>query len=342
MRAMILSDTADVHDKPLVLQELPEPKPGPGEILIKVSACGVCRTDLHIVEGELPVHKQNVIPGHQVVGVVKETGHGVTRFKRGSRVGVAWLHHTCCNCGFCNRGDENLCLNAGFTGYDIDGGYAEYTVIHEDFAYELPDDFPDLKVAPLLCAGIIGYRTYKLSNIQPGGRLGIFGFGAAAHITIQIALYQGCEVYVFTRGESRRELAKTMGARWAGNSTDDPGVKLDSSMIFAPAGDLVPTALGLTERGGTVALGGIYMSPVPPMDYTKHLYHERVLRSVMNATRQDGKELLELAAKIPINSTITTFPLEETNEALIALKDGNINGAAVIQIAENFTPGATD
>jgi alcohol dehydrogenase, propanol-preferring len=334
MRAMVLEQPKDVHEKPLRLTEAPTPAPGPGEVLVRVRACGVCRTDLHIVEGELPIRAEGIIPGHQVVGTVEALGEGATRFSIGERLGLAWLHRTCCACRFCGRGDENLCERAAFTGYDANGGYAEFTTIHEDFAYRLPGDLPDSAAAPLLCAGIIGYRTLRLSGIQPGEKLGLWGFGAAAHITIQIAQHWGCRVYVFTRGESRRRLGLKMGAVWAGDADDDPGTKLDGSCVFAPAGPLVPRALELTQRGGAVALGGIYMSTIPEMDYTQHLYHERQLRSVMNATREDGRELLRLAVEIPIETKVTTFPLEETNEALMALKDGSIDGAAVIRVAE--------
>ncbi|MCK4873523.1 MAG: zinc-dependent alcohol dehydrogenase family protein [Phycisphaerales bacterium] len=329
---MTLSTPRPVHDRPLTLIDLPMPEPGEDEILVKVHVCGVCRTDLHQVEGELPMHRTPVVPGHQVVGTVEKLGPGASRFKLGDRVGMAWLHHTCRDCAYCHRGVENLCPTATFTGYDAHGGYAEYTKVHEDFAYRLPDGFDDLAAAPLLCAGIIGYRTLRLSGIKPGGRLGIYGFGAAAHIAIQVARHWGCEVYVFTRGKSRQQLGLDMGAVWAGTSTDAPPNKLDAAVVFAPAGPLVPDALGVLAPGGAVALGGIYMSEIPPMDYTRHLYHERVLRSVMNATRRDGEELLELAVTIPIKTKTTVFPLEETNDALIALMDGRIEGAAVIAV----------
>lgn len=334
MRAMILDKAMDVHERPLRPAAVNAPTPGPGEVVVRVEACAVCRTDLHIVEGELPLHRRGVIPGHQVVGQVEARGEGAQRFDIGARVGLAWLHHTCGGCRFCDRGAENLCERAAFTGYDAHGGYAEYTKVHEDFAYPIPERVAAIDVAPLLCAGIIGYRTLRLSGIRPGEKLGLWGFGAAAHITIQIAMHWGCRVYVFTRGDSRQRMACDMGAVWAGDASDEPGTKLDASCIFAPAGQLVPRALELTQRGGTVTLGGIHMSPIPQMDYTQHLYHERVLRSVMNATRRDGEELLRLAAEIPLESTVTTFPLEQTNEALSALKDGRIDGAAVIKVSD--------
>lgn len=333
MRAMILEHPRPVHSRPLRLVELPEPTPGPHDVVVKVHVCGVCRTDLHQVAGELPMHTAPIVPGHQVVGEVVACGDETTRLRIGDRVGMAWLHHTCCECGFCGRGLENLCRDATFTGYDAHGGYAEFTRIHEDFAYRIPDGFEDLDAAPLLCAGIIGYRTLRQSEVQPGQRLGLYGFGAAAHIAIQIARHCGCEVYCFTRGESRRELALQLGAAWAGASTDEPPHKLDAALIFAPAGPLVRDALRVMDRGGIVALGGIYMSDVPPLDYTEHLYHERQIRSVMNATRRDGEELLALAAEIPITTRTTRFPLERTNEAFIALEDGKIDGAAVIDVS---------
>jgi propanol-preferring alcohol dehydrogenase len=332
---MVLDKAKDVHDRPLRLADVEKPAAGPGEIVVRVQACGVCRTDLHIVEGELPQHRERVIPGHQIVGVVEARGENATRFNSGDRVGMAWLHHTCQGCRFCDRGEENLCERAAFTGYDVNGGYADYAKVHENFAYPIPGELAAVDVAPLLCAGIIGYRSLRLSNIQPGEKLGLWGFGAAAHIAIQIATHWGCRIYVFTRGESHKKMARDMGAVWVGDAQDDPGTRLDGSCIFAPAGHLVPRTLELTQRGGVVALGGIYMSPIPEMGYQQHLYHERVLRSVMNATRRDGEELLRLAVEIPIESTVITFPLEETNEALIALKDGDIDGAAVIQVSED-------
>ena len=336
MKAMRLYQPKPVNQRPLVLEDVPEPRPEANEIVVRVNVCGVCRTDLHEVEGELDLLRSPVIPGHQVVGTVSECGPAARRFEIGERVGLAWLHEACGTCSFCARGPdhENLCENARFTGWSADGGYAEYAKVPEAFAYRIPEGFPDDQAAPLLCGGIIGYRALSLSGIQPGQRLGLYGFGASAHIAIQVARHWGCEVYVFTRGPANRELAKRLGAAWTGGSKDPPPAKVHASIIFAPAGPLVLDALEVLERGGTVALGGIYMSPIPEMDYLRHLYDEKVLRSVANATRRDGEQLLDVAAKIPIHTTIQAFPLAQANEALLALKTGGISGAAVLAVAD--------
>jgi propanol-preferring alcohol dehydrogenase len=285
---------------------------------------------LHVVEGELPAQKSPVIPGHQVVGVVEECGPGATRFSPGERVGIPWLHQTCGICRYCQSGRENLCENAIFTGWTVDGGYAEYAVAPEDFVYALPEGFEDLHVAPLLCAGIIGFRTLRLSGIQTGGRLGIYGFGAAAHVAIQVARHWRIDVYAFTRDARHRQLALDLGAAWAGGTAETPPVKLDAAMIFAPAGELVIAALSALDRGGTVALGGIHMSPIPPIPYDS-LYHERVIRSVANNTRSDGEDFLRIAAEIPIQTEVREFPLAEASQALYALKNDSIRGAAVLR-----------
>ncbi len=337
MRAMVLHSPAPIGQRPLQLEEVPDPTPGAEEILVSVNMCGVCRTDLHEVEGELPMKRSPIIPGHQVVGTVGALGEGVTRFRVGDRVGLAWLHDTCCSCEFCVGGTENLCRKARFTGWSVSGGYAEYTTIAEDFAYPIPEGFPDAEAAPLLCGGIIGYRALRLSGIQAGQRLGLYGFGASAHIAIQVARHWGCEVYVFTRTEANRELARELGAMWAGPSRPDAdGLpverKLQAAIIFAPAGPLVRDALEIMDKGATLALAGIYMSPVPQLDYLKHLYDEKVIRSVANATRRDGEELLKLAAEIPIRTSTQLFPLEHANEALLALKNSEITGAGVLQV----------
>ena len=332
MRAMLLTAPAPIDQRPLVVGEVADPTPGPGEILVRVKMCGVCRTDLHEVEGELPMRRSPVIPGHQVVGTVADVGQGAKRFEVGSRVGIAWLHDTCGACEFCARETENLCNAANFTGWTVNGGYAEYTTVPESFAYGIPDGFVDEQAAPLLCAGIIGYRALRISGIRPGQRLGLYGFGASAHIAIQVARHWGCEVYVFTRTETNRRLAGKLGAAWVGGSGDKPPEKVHGSIIFAPAGPLVRDALEVLEKGGTVALAGIYMSSVPPLDYLKHLYDEKVVRSVANATRRDGQELLDLAAKIPIRTATRVFPLKEANEALAALKTSEITGAGVLRV----------
>ena len=332
MKAMVLEETRPAEEQPLRLAEIADPVPGPGQIRIKIGACGVCHTDLHVVEGELPPKKLPLVPGHEIAGVVDLAGDGVTRFQRGDRVGVAWLNSTCRNCAFCLSGRENLCEQARFTGYDVNGGYAQYTLVGEDFAYPIPDGFPDLKAAPLLCAGIIGYRALRLSDIEKGGRLGLYGFGASAHIVIQVATYWGCEVYVFTRSKEHRRLAEDLGATWTGRAEDHPAARMHSSIIFAPAGGLVLDALRVLDKGGTLALAGIYMTPIPQMDYDKHLYHEKTVRSVANSTREDAEGILRLAAEIPIRTEVQEFALDEVNHVLMLVKQGAIQGAGVLRI----------
>jgi len=332
MKAMVLKNAMAVEENPLEYMDVPNPEPGPGEILVQVHACGICRTDLHIVEGEIQPTRMPIIPGHQVIGTVVSRGPGVKRFREGDRAGMAWLFRTCGKCPFCRSGKENLCAKAQFTGFDVDGGFAEYTKIQEDFAYPIPKVFTDLEAAPLLCAGIIGYRALRLSEVKKGERLGLYGFGAAAHITVQVAVQRGCEVYVFTRGAAHQALALRLGASWAGSPGDHPPAKTHSAIIFAPAGELVPLALTRLEKGGTLALGGIYMTAIPSLDYTRHLYDERSVRSVTASTRQDGIELLEAAAEIPIRTEIQSFPLKEANRALQLLKAGKITGAGVLEV----------
>jgi propanol-preferring alcohol dehydrogenase len=334
MKAMLLPAPAPIGQSPLVLTERPQPDPGPGQIRIRVRVCGVCHTDLHTVEGELNLPKIPVVPGHQIVGIVDALGEGVARFRIGDRVGVPWLHQTCGECSYCRRGDENLCESAQFTGLHVDGGYAEYTLAPAAFAYPIPKVFSDAEASPLLCAGIIGYRALRLSEIQSGQRLGLYGFGASAHIVIQIARHWDCEVYVFTRSESHRELALTLGAAWVGDARDDPGVLLQSSITFAPVGWIVPEALRALDKGGTLAINAIHMSPIPQMPYDL-IYYERTLRSVANSTRQDAEELLQIAAQIPIRTEVHAFPLQEANQALQALKASQIDGAAALHISED-------
>jgi propanol-preferring alcohol dehydrogenase len=333
MRAMVLRDPAPAESKPLAVADLPVPEPGPGEVRLRVEVCGVCRTDLHVVEGDLAPHRPQLVPGHQVVGRVEGAGPGAGRFSAGQRVGVAWLRRACGRCRFCVRGDENLCLEPSFTGWDADGGYAEHIVVPEDFAYPLREDLEPGQIAPLLCAGIIGYRAYKRSGVKPGGRLGLWGFGNSAHITIQVARHHGCEVYVFSRGGEHRELAGELGAAWVGDSFDPAPAALDGAILFAPAGELVPPALEALDRGATLAIAGIHLSDVPPLSYQKHLFQERCLQSVTANTRQDGRELLELAARIPIETRVTPYPLEAANEALVDLKHDRVRGAAVLELA---------
>ena len=332
MKAMVLSRTGDVSGNRLELRDRPISEPGSRQVLVKIRVCGVCRTDLHVVEGELPRVTLPLIPGHQAVGTVARMGRDVRDLREGDRVGIAWLQGTCGACAFCTSGRENLCEAAQFTGYQVDGGYAEYAVVPEQFAYPIPPIFSDDEAAPLLCAGIIGYRALRLSGIKPGQRLGLYGFGASAHIAIQIARHWGCQVYVSSLKAKHQQLARQLGAVWVGGATDTPPDKLHGSIIFAPAGELVPPALRALERGGTLALAGIHMSPIPSLDYDRELFGERVIRSVKANTRQDGIDLLREAAAIPIKPHTVRFPLEEANRALQELKAGSFQGAAVLAI----------
>jgi alcohol dehydrogenase, propanol-preferring len=325
---MLLTRTASAEEHPLAAVDRPDREPEAGEVSIAVEACGVCRTDLHILEGEVEA-RLPIVPGHQVAGTVVACGGGVEGIRPGDRVGVGWLSSTCGECAFCRSGRENLCRLARFTGRDRDGGYAERMTAPAVAAYRLPPGFSALQAAPLLCAGVIGYRTLRLSGARPGGRLGLFGFGASAHLVIQVARHEGCEVFVFTREALHRELAREMGATWVGETGDDPGVLLDSAAIFAPAGEIVPLALERLDRGGTLAVNAIHMSPIPSFDYEK-LYGERAVRSVMNFTRRDAREFLELAARIPVRAETEVFPLEQANEALVRVAHGSVRGAAVL------------
>ena len=329
---MQLKNYGFIEEEPLELVDISTPDPEKGEILIRVNICSVCHTDLHTVEGELPEVKLPVIPGHQIVGTVEKLGKGAARFIKGDRVGVAWLYSTCGKCRYCRNDKENLCENARFTGYSADGGYAEYMVIPEKFAYRIPEIFSDEEAAPLLCAGIIGYRALRLSQIKPGQRLGLYGFGASAHVAIQVAVHWGCEVYVFSRSKDHRAHAEKLGAVWTGTSKENPPEKLDSSINFTPAGDTVLDGLRHLDKGGIHTLAGIYMSPIPEMDYTEYLYHERTLRSVANATRGDGEELLKIAGEIPIRTTTQAFPLEDANKVLKLVKNSKIDGAAILKL----------
>jgi len=332
MKAMQLKSFAPIEQKPLKLVNHLTPVPGSQDILLRIKVCGVCHTDLHTVEGDLPQVPLPIIPGHQVVGIIEKIGKNTSRFNVGDRVGAAWLNSVDETCRFCRDGNENLCEDARFTGYHVNGGYAEFMVISEKFAYGIPEIFTDAEASPLLCAGIIGYRALKQCRIKPGQRLGLYGFGASAHVAIQVALYWGCEVYVFSRSQKHRNLAKKLGAAWTGESQDIPPVKMDGSVNFTPSGPTVLDSLKALEKGGTLALAGIYMTPIPEMDYQKYLYHERTLCSVANATRQDGEDLLKIAAEIPIQTTVHSFNFEEANIALKLLKESKIDGAAVLQI----------
>ena len=327
---MTLEQSADVGMNPLLLRETPTPEPGPGQVRVQVLICGVCRTDLHIVEGDLPPVKRPVVPGHETVGIVDRVGSGVRTVKEGDRVGIAWLQQTCGQCEFCKSGRENLCPRATFTGYHVDGGYAEYAVVPEAFAYPIPSLFTEEEAAPLLCAGIIGYRALRLSGVRPGQRLGMYGFGASAHITIQVARHWGCAVYVCSLRDKHRALARELGAVWVGGAEEAPPEKLHGAILFAPAGELVPPALRALEKGGTLAIAGIHLSPIPTLDYDRELFNERILRSVTANTKQDGLDLLREAAAIPIRSHTERFRLEDANVALQALKAGEIKGAGIL------------
>jgi alcohol dehydrogenase, propanol-preferring len=329
MKACVLNSPAAVTTNPLKCGEAPVPEPGPGEVRVRVGGCGVCRTDLHVVEGELPQRKSPIIPGHQVVGTVEKVGEGAARRQIGERVGIPWLHWTDGTCEYCRSGRENLCDHPRFTGYTDDGGYAEYAVAPEDFVYTLPEKLSDEQAAPLLCAGIIGFRCLRLSGVQAGSKLGFYGFGAAAHVAIQVARHWGVEVYAATRGEKHRQLAAQLGAVWVGQAADAPPAKLDAAIIFAPAGELVPPALEALKKGGRLILGGIHMSPIPSFLYDL-LYQERSIRSVANNTRQDGEDFLRVAAEIPVKTQVQVYPLEEANRALNDLKSDRVNGAAVL------------
>ena len=329
MKACFLRTPSAVENNPLQCGEFSKPVPGPGEILVRVEVCGVCRTDLHVIEGELAPRKSPVIPGHQVVGHVAEAG--ANRLAIGARVGVAWLHKTDGVCDYCRRGEENLCDRPEFTGYTVNGGYAEYLVAPEDFVYPLPEALPAEQAAPLLCAGIIGYRCLRLSGVKAGARLGLYGFGAAGHVAIQVARYWGVEVYASTRDERHQALARELGAVWTGGTLDAPPERLDAAIVFAPAGEIVPAALAALRKGGKLILGGIHMSNIPSFPYHL-LYEERMIRSVANNTREDGQEFLRLAAEIPVRTHVRVYPLVEANCALNALKNDAIPGAAVLRI----------
>ena len=320
--------------QPLRLVEIPLPQPGPGQVLLRVQACAVCRTDLHIIDGELGKPKLPLIIGHEIVGTVVQAGEGANAFGTGQRVGVPWLGWTDGTCRYCQRGQENLCAEAKFTGYTLDGGYAEYTVADQRYCFPLPEGYPDLQAAPLLCAGLIGYRTYRLAGPH-AERLGIYGFGAAAHIIAQVAVHQGRQVYAFSKPGDRaaQQFALSLGAVWAGGSDELPPVELDAALIFAPVGGLIPAALRATARGGVVVCGGIHMSDIPAFPYSL-LWEERIVRSVANLTRQDGEEFLALAPQVPVHSSVIAYPLEQANEALAALREGRLQGAAVLQIVK--------
>jgi propanol-preferring alcohol dehydrogenase len=332
MRAWVVAKPGPMSSGPLELTERPVPEPGPGQLLVKVIVCGVCRTDLHLAEGDLPPHHPRMTPGHEVVGQVVATGPGATRFREGDRVGAAWLAGTDGTCRFCRRGQENLCPASIYTGWDIHGGYAEYLTVADAFAHPLPDGFSDAELAPLLCAGIIGYRALRRAAVPPGGTLGIWGFGGSAHLAAQIALAEGAEVHVFTRSEADRELARSLGAASVQNSFDPTPVPLDSGILFAPVGTIVPAALAALDRGGTLAIAGIYLTDVPPLNYEQHLFQERNLRSVTSNTRGDAQEFLTLAQRLRIKVTTTPYRFDQADQALADLEADRFNGAAVLHM----------
>jgi propanol-preferring alcohol dehydrogenase len=331
MRAWEVSTPGPIDTGPLRLEERDVPEPGPHQVRLRVTVCGVCRTDLHVSEGDLPVHRPRVVPGHEVVGTVDALGREARRFAPGTRVGAAWLAGTCGTCRFCRRGAENLCPDAVFTGWDLDGGYADYVVVDERYAYALPEAIGDEQAAPLLCAGIIGYRALRRTDLPPAGRLGIYGFGGSAHLTAQVAMAQGAEVYVMTRSEDARKLAHELGVQWVGDTEAEPPVKLDGAILFAPVGTLVAPAMAALDRGGVLAVAGIHLTDVPSLVYERDLFYERELRSVTANTRRDGEEFLALAARLGVRATTTAYPLERAQEALSDLAGDRLVGAAVLR-----------
>jgi len=330
---MLLEQTRPVNEKPLREVEVSRPEPGVGEILIRVLACGACHTDLHTVEGDLDLPRIPLIPGHQVVGTVDACGPDASRFEPGERVGVTWFFSSCGTCSYCRQGRENLCPDARFTGYHANGGYAEYMIVPQDSAFVVPAIFSDVQATPLLCGGVIGYRALRLCEVKPGQKLGMYGFGNSAHVVIQIAVKRGCRVHVFTRSTNHQDLARELGAEWVGSPGEQPPAPMDASIIFAPAGALVPQALEVLDKGGTLALAGITMTPIPEMDYTL-IYGERTVRSVANTTRKDAEELLVEAAEVPVQTVVETFPLTEANEVLLRMKESRLRGGAALIVQE--------
>jgi len=331
MRSLRLHHPASIEQNPLVIEEVPVPEPGEGQVLIQVKVCGVCHTDLHIAEGDIHPPSLPITPGHQVVGIVKDIGDSVTNIQLGDRVGIPWLYETCGFCEFCLRGQENLCRSARFTGFHVDGGFAEFMLAQSRFLLPIPPMISDEQAAPLLCAGIIGYRSLHQADLHPGERLGLVGFGASAHLAIQVALFWGCQVYVFTRSKIHQQHAVELGASWTGSIEDQPPEPLDRAIIFAPNGSLVPLTLEKIRPGGTLAINAVFMSDIPAIPYSL-IYGERTLRSITNATYKDGLEFLELATLIHIHAKINLYPFEEANHALLDLKQSRINGEAVLVI----------
>lgn len=332
MRAWVVRRPKPIEEGPLTLTDRPVPEPGPRQIRVRVATCGVCRTDLHVAEGDLPPLREEIVPGHEVVGVVDALGPDAGRFSPGTRVGIPWLGGTCGTCRFCRSGRENLCLTPTFTGYEADGGYAEFAMVHEEYAYTIPEAFDDERAAPLLCAGIIGYRAYRRANLPSGGRLGIYGFGGSAHLAAQVAIHEGAEVHVVTRSAAARDLALDLGASSARTAEEGPPARLDAVLLFAPSGELVPAALSHLERGGTLVVAGIHLTRVPPLDYATHMFLERTITSTTANTRRDGEELLALAAEIPLEVTTIAYPFADADRAMRDLKHGGVRGAAVLRV----------
>lgn len=333
MRAWVVDAPAPLERGPLSLRTRALSRPASDELLVRVAVCGVCRTDLHVAEGDLPVRKPEVVPGHEVVGEVVGLGRDATGFREGDRVGIAWLRRTCQRCAYCRSGQENLCPNSSYTGWDADGGYAEYTTVPAEYAYHLPEGYSDEEAAPLLCAGLIGYRAWLRARVPAGGRLGIYGFGASAHLTAQVAIASGATVHVLTRAESARALALELGAASARGAAEHPPEPLDSAVLFAPVGELVPVALEALDRGGTLAVAGIHLTDVPPLNYQRHLFYERDLRSVTANTRQDGQDFFRFAARHHMRVATTAYPFDEADRALEDLAHDRVHGAAVIRVS---------
>jgi propanol-preferring alcohol dehydrogenase len=332
VKAIILEKQGMLENRPLQIKEIPTPEPGPHEVRIKVSVCGVCRTDLHVVEGELPAHKMPLVPGHQIVGVIEKIGEGVVRWHGGERVGIPWLYKTCGECKYCLRGQENLCERVSFTGYDADGGFAEYTIAHEDFVYLLPKNYNDTEVAPLLCAGVIGYQALRATGLQGEGKLGLFGFGSSAHIVIQVALHWGLEVYVVSRTHKELSLAKELGAEWVGHIDDDMGILLDAGIVFAPSGELLVESLKKLDKGGRIVSAGIYTTPLPGFDYSL-IYPEKCLTSIAHTTRKNVRAFLDVATEFKIKTQVNVFKVDDANQALLAIKNSKVSGSTVLKIS---------
>lgn len=331
MKAIVLEKQQPLENSPLKLKDVATPETKHDEVRIKINICGACRTDLHIVEGELPAHKMPVILGHQIVGTIDQIGKSVTKWKIGDRVGVPWLYKTCGVCKYCTAGNENLCERAQFTGYDADGGFAEYTIVHQDFTYKLPDNYADNEVAPLLCGGVIGYQAFQKTGLQNKGKLGLFGFGSSAHIIIQVAIHLGLDVYVVSRTQKELDLAKKLGARWTGHIDDNMGTLLDAGIVFAPSGELLVQSLTKLDKGGTIVSAGIYTTPLPGFPYS-YIYPEKCLTSIAHTTRKNVQEFLGIASQFKIRTQYNEYKLEQANQALLNIKHSKVSGSTLLMI----------